>query len=221
MTAGEIGRGVMDARRVGQIGRFRDVLRRRDRHLEELRDRHRSYSTTISAPDHAISLPTAALLASLLDVYQPRRVLDLGSGFSSFVARAYGDMNSEVVSVDDDPRWLDRTRSYVREQGVERGHIVDVSWLNQAHSPFDLVFNDFAHMQARCYWLPAVARLIAPDGLGLLDDFQKYRYRRTVRAYAAVEGAGVLSVREWTHDDIGRYAALWIPGFSSLWTQWE
>jgi predicted O-methyltransferase YrrM len=221
LSLGEVGTGALDAPRVARREHFDEVLVLQRQLMDELRDDHRQYASGISAPDHAVSLETAALLAALLEVHRPQRVLDLGSGFSSYVVRSYGDAGSEVVSVDDSPSWLGRTRAYLEGRGSGRGELVDAEWLRTEHPPFDLVFNDIGTMRFRSRWLPAVAGLVAPDGIGLLDDYHKYRYRRLARAHAAVEGARILSLRRWTIDDIGRYAALWVPGASRAWKRWE
>ena len=55
-----------------------------------LRDPHEEFVSRVSSPDMAISLEAAAFLRALCEGLRPRRVLDLGSGFSfrSFFERA-------------------------------------------------------------------------------------------------------------------------------------
>ena len=62
----------------------------------------------------------------ICQVLAPARVLDLGSGFSSLALRHYAASAAHavrVVSVDDDPRWLDTTRDYLEAHGHSEGEL--------------------------------------------------------------------------------------------------
>lgn len=214
--------GVVDARRLTRRPDLVRALERRVDLVARLRPAHEAYVRDVSAPDHAVSLETASVLAALLEALRPRRVLDLGSGFSSYVVREFGATDAEIVTVDDAPEWLARTESYLDAQGMRRGTFRGLDVLQERDQrPFDLVFDDLGHMATRCRTLPSVVRLVAPDGIAILDDYHKYRYGRLVRACAAVEGARVLSLRSMTRDGLGRCAALWFPGSSTTWEPWE
>ena len=66
----------------------------------------------------------------------PTRVLDLGSGFSSLALRHYAASAGHavsVVSVDDNPRWLDTTRDYLEEHGYSAGELRP--WSEFAEAP--------------------------------------------------------------------------------------
>ena len=56
---------------------------------DKLRPAYEEYVASISTPDSAISLEIAALALILCRMRRPRRILDLGSGFSSWVFRYY------------------------------------------------------------------------------------------------------------------------------------
>jgi hypothetical protein len=55
-----------------------------------------------------------------------KRLLDLGSGFSSYVLRAYaaGVPGAVGWSVDDDPAWLEKTRAFLVSEGLSTEHPV-------------------------------------------------------------------------------------------------
>jgi predicted O-methyltransferase YrrM len=222
VRVGEVSVGALHGLMLGRAHGFPSLIDALARHRGELAAMHHAYATEVSAPNHAVSLPAAAMLAALIEVRSPRRVLDLGSGFSSYVVRAYAPLDCEVVSVDDSPAWLARTQAYLGQQGVaDRGSLVDIEWLHGDDSSFDLVFNDMGHMPTRCRWLPEVVRHIAPGGVMLIDDYQKFRYRELVKAYARIEGAAVMSLRRWTRNDFGGYTALWTDGASRVWKRWR
>ena len=76
--------------------------------VAEVRNEYRRYTTTVSPPNHALSLATAAYMLHLCRAISARRVLDLGSGFSSWVLRHHAETASnpvDVVSVDTDEDW--------------------------------------------------------------------------------------------------------------------
>ena len=62
---------------------------------------------------------TAVFLRVLCREIGPAAVLDLGSGFSSFVLRSYDDGGgARVTSVDDSETWLARTAQFLESRGV-------------------------------------------------------------------------------------------------------
>ncbi len=74
---------------------------------------YNQYISTISSQEWAISFELSTFLMILCDVLKPKRILDCGSGFSSFVFRYYMSNvtpEPEVWSVDTSPEWLEKTR---------------------------------------------------------------------------------------------------------------
>src|SRR5262249_34193548 len=84
---------------------------------------HQAYTDfiqRISTPDMAISIRTGAFLRILCEQVQPASILDLGSGFSSFVLRSFAaTCGATVWTVDDDPAWLERTRAFLTAGGLD------------------------------------------------------------------------------------------------------
>jgi hypothetical protein len=70
------------------------------------------YLTRVGHPNHAASLELIATLWLLAEDSGARRIIDLGSGFTSFILRTYAAEHPgvEVWSVDDSAEWLERTR---------------------------------------------------------------------------------------------------------------
>src|SRR5690348_5146340 len=55
----------------------------------ELEAEHRAYVREVSSPEYTISLGLAAFLLALCRSRRPGRILDLGSGFSSYLFRLH------------------------------------------------------------------------------------------------------------------------------------
>jgi hypothetical protein len=91
---------------------------------EPLAAPYQEYVETVSNPAMALSPHTAALLYALCTLLVPKRALDLGSGFSSFVLRRYARDTAGsciVHSVDDDAQWMDQTRAFLSAHELPAG----------------------------------------------------------------------------------------------------
>jgi predicted O-methyltransferase YrrM len=182
----------------------------------ELRPQYDRYVTEISNWEWAVAWPTVKALIALCDQLKPHRILDLGSGFSTFVfadwARRRGE-EIEIVSVDDSPDWLAKTRAYLDAQGLA-AHVVGIEELTTlSASAFDLVFDDIGRSEDRAKVIEPIQRLAAPGAVVLLDDMNVRGYRREVRDKLTAAKWKLYSIRPYTIDAKGRFAMLTIaPG---------
>lgn len=178
-----------------------------------LRAEHERYTTCVSNPGHAISLETAALFYAFLVVMSPEAVIDLGSGFTSYVARLYRaevDPAVHVTSVDDSPHWMERTRDYLASKGLDTDGLVGPDELGDADlGRYDVVSYDFGSMQTRAEWLDRVLTLARPGGgVVLVDDCHFDDFREQLVASTSAIGAKLHDVRAFTYDRWGRFADL-------------
>lgn len=174
---------------------------------------HEAYVTFVSEPDMAASLEACVLLGVLVSWLRPARILDLGSGVSSYVLRAVAEsaqLGAEVVSVDTDRHWLEKTREFCAKRQLDTGAFLAWEELRQRETqPCDLVFFDLDHPPARQGFLPeVVSRFLAPEGVLLVDDMHFPRYRQAVLSLLAERGACLVNVAPQTLDSWGRYCLL-------------
>lgn len=184
------------------------------RHRYLLMPQYLDYVARVSWADHAVSIGTAAVLAQLCERHRPARVLDTGSGFSSYVLRRYAaEHGTEVVSVDDDADWMRKTAAYLEGHGLaDLGELVlwdDFS--SAAQGQFDLIFHDLGTFETRVNTMPAIDDLVAPSGLVVYDDVVIPSIRAAARELCAVKGRDYFSLRHITLDEISRYSALSAP----------
>jgi predicted O-methyltransferase YrrM len=183
----------------------------------ELEPAWRTYVTTVSTPVMAASLELAAFILSIARILRPDRILDLGSGFTSYVVRTYAREagNTTVVTADDNAAWLARTRSF-----LDLNHLsTDEMWVWSELSassppPFQLVVHDLGSMPVRTATLPRVLELAAPHGLVVLDDISHPKspeYREAAPEICRRAGRRLLFARKLTLDGFGRYAAIALP----------
>lgn len=175
-----------------------------------IRPHYTRYVREVSPPYMAISLRAAAVLWALCEILKPGRVLELGSGFSSFVLGCYASQaNATVCSVDDDPRWLDRTRSFLAREGVATDRMT--LWGGFDHdeaAPFDFVFHDLGDMSLRQTAFHSAAAMVSGGGALFLDDMHKPTYARYVRAALRDLACPYVDLKSQTFDEYGRYCGL-------------
>jgi predicted O-methyltransferase YrrM len=151
------------------------------------------------------------VLDALCTELRPRRILDLGSGLSTYVECSWAARSGqevEVVSVDDSPDWLATTGAFLESQGLH-AKLIDVGELDaQPANAFDLAFDDLGRTEDRSRLVPAVVRLLAPGGVVVLDDMNVRGYRGEVRSALNAARWPLYSVRDHTLDAKGRFAML-------------
>lgn len=187
------------------------------RHSSRLADAHQHYITSVSVDYMAASLESSALICALAECTQSTRLMDLGSGFSSYALRSYArDANwpTSVVSVDDSAEWLAASGRFLSEHELDDSELH--SWENSdvlAGREFDLIFHDMGDMNLRAVALPWVFERVRAGGFIVFDDMHKHRYHQQAVVAARAAGITLFSMRSITRDALGRFAVLGIkPG---------
>jgi predicted O-methyltransferase YrrM len=176
-----------------------------------------AYVQAISPDWMAASVEVCALLLALARLRRPSRILDLGSGFSSYAMRTYAlgtGGQCRVVSVDDDADWLEKTRRALQARGVPADDLYTWESFRAArHEPFGLVFHDLGDMAVRAATLPAALALVAANGVIVLDDMHKDKegYPGAARRACAAAGFDLYSLETLTTDRFGRCGAIALP----------
>lgn len=180
---------------------------------EQLRPAHEEYVKNVSRPDMAASLELGALLLALCRINRWRSLLDLGSGFSSFVFRWYARETPGVTvcSVDDDPVWLKRTSSFLTGNQLRVDNLLVLDdFLRADFAPFDCILHDLNFVEVRIHHVEDVLQRLAPGGLAIFDDAHKADYRAALMKILSSRGA-TYSLRPVTRDAYGRYALAFAP----------
>lgn len=180
-----------------------------DRARARFRPFYEFYVSEVSAPDHALSLETASYLYALCEFLEPRSILDLGSGFSSFVFRTYAAARpgASVWTLDDNPAWLGRSRAFVASSGLGIEHFgIWSDYQLHPEPPFDLVLHDLGSMSTRLRTLPAVLNQCRAGGIVVLDDMHKEEYAPDALRVLIAGKFDWFNARPWTLDHYGRHA---------------
>jgi predicted O-methyltransferase YrrM len=215
-------------RRAGQL-RYELRLWRDLRHVDPLPDRlaatyedwwrlqreldpaYERYITHVSRSNWAASPQLAALLWHLCRVTRPKRILELGTGFTSYVFRRYAEEGGDVavVSADTSEEWLTKTRAFLGAMGCRDDGLVllDDLGAEAADGTFELILNDV--LGDIRPWMTTVAlRYRSEDGLIVMDDADRDVDRRSLIRNARENGLSLYDLRPWTLDFYGRWSLL-------------
>ena len=165
------------------------------------------YVMKVSEAGWAVSLETSALLYFLCRATNARALLDLGSGFSSYVLRHYtreAPYPVSVTSVDADEAWLARTKEYLLSEGCDAERVIGWAEFRDGTSePHDIVFHDLASGSLREDAMPLAISQVGPGGVIVFDDAQHRGHRERMYAEGSAAGLHLYSLRSWTLDSIG------------------
>lgn len=182
---------------------------------EQLRADHEYYVGNVSSEKMALSLNCAVFLDFLVREVKPARVLDLGSGFSSYVLRRISDEFACVVySVDDNREWLEKTRVYLQSKNVSTDNLMYWEEFNKSFKAasetekFDVVFHDLGSMETRKAALRFVLQLTKPGGLVILDDMHKSHYFKFVEDFLSENPEQHAHLEKLLLDNHGRWSTI-------------
>lgn len=202
--------------RVGTLEQFRKAIALHDltaasckKNMERLRPVYNQYVNEVSSPDMAASLELAAFLLTTCQLKGYRKLLDLGSGFSSFVFRLYAKETPGVIvfSVDDNVSWLKKTRMFLLANFVEADRLITMEEFQKTNEvDFDCVLHDLNLAEGRIDHLDQIMQLISKEGLVILDDLHKPDYLMQVLSNLENTSHKIFSLEPITLDSYGRFS---------------
>jgi predicted O-methyltransferase YrrM len=143
---------------------------------------------------------------------KPKRILELGSGFNSFVFRYYisnRNQDTTIFTIDDSQEWLDKTGKFLVANNLPNKNLIPWDLFSkQDHGTFDFIFYDFGSMEVRKNTLKDVLALLKQDGVILLDDVHKLDYQSYAKKLLKENGFKCYNLKSFTIDRFGRYALL-------------
>ncbi len=182
----------------------------------EIQQTYSDYVTNISSVDMAVSIESAIFLKIFLEHLQPKSILDLGSGFSSYIFRQYAKdslpREITVVSVDDSAEWIARTEQFLTEKQLDAGNLI--SWdeftRQKSLTGFDIIFHDLGSMETRMIALKWILenKVLTKDSLLILDDVHKKEYQHFIETELATYRHQRHDIKNLTSDGLLRYAML-------------
>jgi hypothetical protein len=174
---------------------------------------YREYIDTVSSEIMASSLELSVFLLFLCDMAQPKKILDLGSGFSSFLFRSHALSAREepvVWSVDDSGEWLDRTAAFLSSHGLPAANLMTWDAFSENRGErFDFIFYDLGPFPFRMDCLrPMLEKRTDAHGIIVLDDMHSAEYGLFVKR--ALQGTRFqpFDAGCYTRDHFSRFSLL-------------
>lgn len=193
------------------------------RSKESLKDAYNDYVTNVSTAQWAISLETSSLIWAILDELNATRIMDTGSGWSSYVLRAWAKKQRRdvhVTSVDCDQLWLKKSVEYCKKHDVSLECFVH--WNDEEEkkllndTSFDFILHDLGNREVRMRTISSVTSMLSDESsIILYDDMHKDDVRSSTEKQIEISGLSVVShLTIHTHDKFGRFG--WVAKKSSL-----
>ncbi len=179
----------------------------------DLNQKYDQYIKEVSRADMAASFECVHLMRSLCKLFSCKKLLDLGSGFSSFMFRQYAlsDSTIRVWSVDDDVEWIRKTRDYLYQQKVSTENLMMLDdFLATSEKDFDLIFFDLNFVEVRKKFIRMAVERCKPGGLIIFDDVHKKDFFYDVLRETTALPVQFKDIKSLTLDEFGRFALLGI-----------
>ena len=177
---------------------------------QQFLDEYLEYTSQVSSPSMAISLELSAFLYYICGLIKPNVILDMGSGFSSYVFRKYQAEEPShpiVYSVDDDEPWLNRTAEFLIRHRLSVEHLYKVEQFNSLDQKItaDLILHDMSNPDIRAKTLPQLIKYCSSTSLIVLDDIQKGIIRPAAVKFIRDRRLNYFDLRPVLVDEFGRY----------------
>jgi SAM-dependent methyltransferase len=175
-------------------------------YVQALMEPYIDYCRNVSRFGMPVSIQTAALFAYVCCETKATRILDLGSGFTSYISHVLSD---EAVSVDDSREWLDRTGSFLDGYKVgSDGLMLWDDWQASPGGPYQVVIHDFASGATREASMSTAVQVLAERGVVIFDDANHETHHAEMLRVADAAGLRFVDVTQETLDECGRYALM-------------
>jgi predicted O-methyltransferase YrrM len=174
-----------------------------------MREVYEEYLSLVGGYGHPVSFETAQYMYNWCVRNSPTKILDMGSGFSSFVFREYFkhfQPAGYVMSVDTDLQWLNVTKNFLNNNKLYFGDLFLLDDFIIEPGTYDFVFHDIASADRRNELMPLAISALKSGGIIIFDDMQHLPHYHSALAYSDAMGVITTSLESITKDKIGRWA---------------
>ena len=179
------------------------------KHHIKITEVYNKYINSISTKEMAASLELCLYIFDSCETNQYKRIIDCGSGITSYVLRYYQSLYNNVIvySVDDHKEWLQKSKSFVESYGLNVDNFVH-EMETIIDTDFELVIHDYGRMPTRTRTLEYVLDTLSKPGtVVILDDCHKLSYYNVVKKTLDSKSLNFNEIEE-TRDTLGRFSVL-------------
>ena len=166
------------------------------------------YTNGFGTDGWCLSLETSALLYHILTEFNPETIVDIGSGFSSFIIRKFFGRRF-MYSVDDDPEWMKTTIRFLDKHNCSTYNIISTTQFREEYKDkqfdFILLDND-AHVRKELMsWVFTHSKIALVDDLHSGYAWYLEEIRRCEEEFKPL----IFDVKDYTMDNYGRFAGVY------------
>ena len=152
---------------------------------EEFRKAYSDYNDSVSKLGMAFGKESCLYVLKFCLENKPLKVVDLGSGISSYVLRLYqyhSDDDVIVYSIDDHKGWLGRAKDFCSGYNLNTDNFLHgIDKIDDEKGDFDLVIHDYGSMGTRTNNIVNAFDLTKVGGTVIYDDCHKLGYYNIVK----------------------------------------
>lgn len=192
-----------------EIAIFENLTPEIEQNKKILEPYYEHYVTSVSRPDMAASLELAAFMFSICKINQYKKVLDMGSGLSSFVFRLYAKetYGVKVFSVDDDAAWLEKTKDFLNHYQLNTDNVFTLDqFLKKEETKFDCILHDLNFVEVRINYVEKLMAMLEQDGFIVFDDVHKPDYLLSLLIKLKGFKCSMYNLKPVTTDNYGRFS---------------
>ena len=170
---------------------------------------YQEYIRDVSRPDMAASLELTVFIYTICKLNGYSKLLDMGSGLSSFVFRLYANETPgvQVYSVDDDVAWLEKTKHFLQGHKLEvKGIIPLEEFLSLGELDFDCILHDLNFVEVRINHVERLMKIAKHNGIVIFDDAHKTDYSFSLLRMLKKKHAKLYNLKPVTLDSYGRFS---------------
>ena len=175
---------------------------------------YEEYTSKVSSEIMAISLELSVFCILMCDMMRPQKILDLGSGFSSYIFRSLPSILGEgyqpiIWSVDDSTEWINETKTFLSSHDIPSDSVITWdAFVRQNLGPFDLMLYDLGGFEFRKENLNRIIKLCDKNGMIIFDDMHSAEYGRYLNKILKKNNCTCFDIRYYSKDKFGRYSKL-------------
>jgi len=177
---------------------------------KKIRKKHKIYTSIYSNKVMAISSELTNYLWYYLVNNKPTKILDLGSGFSSWLFRFYQkeiNQNAIITTVDTSKTWLDTTKLFLERSKLNTDNLyLFDDFIELKKYKQDLILYDMDATSNRFSRFPEILTYKRKNGVMIVDDMHNIEYHNSVINYCTENNLNINNLQDSTLDSYGRYA---------------
>jgi hypothetical protein len=187
---------------------------KKDEYKHKILPTYEEYISKVSIEIMAISLELSVFCILMCDMIRPKKMVDFGSGYSSYIFRSLTSIIGEdyqpaVWSVDDSAEWINKTKTFLGSHNISSDNVITWdAFIQQNLDPFDFILYDLGGFEFRKENLKQIIKLCDKNGMIIFDDMHSAEYGRYLNKILKKNNCTCFDIRYYSKDKFGRYSKL-------------